>query len=130
VIVSEAVEVSTATPLTKVVAVIEYVPGHTPLLGTLNGNETVCEVFGGKGNGGVVNISDFVLLQLFGCDGPLNENLTMTICVVAEHEITLPETVTVPPKATVDGDRLIRTPHCTWSLTAEEELPLKFGSPL
>ncbi len=25
--------------------------GHAPLLGTLNGNETVCEVFGGNGNG-------------------------------------------------------------------------------
>jgi hypothetical protein len=113
VIVSEAVEVSTATPLTKVVAVIEYVPGHVPLLGTLNGNDTVCAVFGGKGKGGVVNISDFVLLQLFGCDGPLNENLTTTICVVVEQEITFPVTVIVPPSGAVDGDRLIRTPHCT-----------------
>ena len=112
-IVSDAVEVSTATPLIRVVAVIEYVPGHTLLLGTLNGNDTVCAVFGGKGNGGVVNISDFVMLQLFGCDGPLKANLTTTICVVVEHEITFPETVTVPPKGTVDGDRLIKTPHCT-----------------
>jgi hypothetical protein len=113
VIVSDAVETSTTTPLTRVVAVIEYVPGQTPLLGTLNGNDMVCAVFGGNGNGGVVNISDFVLLQLFGCDGPLNENLMTIVCVVVEHEITFPETVTVPPKATVDGDRLIRTPHCT-----------------
>jgi hypothetical protein len=113
VIVSAAVEVSTATPLTSVVAVIEYVPGHTPRFGTLNGNETVCEVFGGKGNGGVVNISDFVLLQLLGCDGPLNVNLTTTVCVAAEQEITFPVTVIVPPNGTVDGDRLIKTPHCT-----------------
>jgi len=74
VIASDAVEVSSATPLTSVAAVIEYVPGHTPRLGTLNGNETVREVFGANGNGGVVNIIDFVLLQLFGCDGPLSAN--------------------------------------------------------
>jgi hypothetical protein len=65
VIISEAVEVSTATPFTSVVAVIRYVPGHTPV-GTLNGNDTVCEIFGGNANGGVVKIKDFVLLQLFG----------------------------------------------------------------
>jgi hypothetical protein len=101
-----------------------------PLLGTLKGNDMVCEVFGGNGNGGVVNITDFVLLQLFGCDGPLNANLTTTICVVVAQEITFPVTVMVPPKGTVDGDRLIKTPQSTLSLTAEEELVLKFGSPL
>ena len=104
-IVSDAVEVSTTPPLTSVTAVIVYVPGHTPLLGTLNGNDTVCAVFGGKGNGGVVNISDFVLLQLFGCDGPLKVNLTITICVIVAQEITFPVTVIVPPKGTVDRDR-------------------------
>ena len=110
---SDAAEVSTATPLTRVVAVIEYVPAHTPLLGTLKGNDTVCAVFGGKGNGGVVNITDSVLLQLFGCAGPLNVNWITTVSVLVEQEITFPVTVIVPPKGTVDGDRLIKTPHCT-----------------
>jgi hypothetical protein len=96
----------------------------------LNGNETVCDVFGAKGNGGVVNITDFVLLQLFGCAGPLSVNWITTVCVVVEQEITFPVTVIVPPKGTVDEDRLIKTPQSTWSARAGEELPLKFASPL
>jgi len=96
----------------------------------LNGNETVCEVFGAKGNGGVVNITDLVLLQLFGCDGPLNRKLTTKVCVVLEQEITFAVTVIVPPTGALDEDRRIKTPQTTWSLRAEEELPLKFGSPL
>jgi len=86
VIVSAAVEVFTGggAPFTSVAAVIEYVPVRT-LLGTLNGNETVCEVFGANVNGGVVNTTDLVLLQVLGCDGPFNTKLTTTVCVVLEH---------------------------------------------
>jgi hypothetical protein len=63
------------------------------LVGTLNGNETVCEVFAPNVNGGLVNMRELALLRPFGCSGPLNMNLMTTVCDVLEHEITLPGTV-------------------------------------
>jgi len=101
---------------------------HTPF-GIWNGNDTVCEVFAGNVNGGLVNISDFVLLQEFGDKGPVSENLTTTVCAVLAQDITFPVTVIFPPKGTVDGDTLISTPQTTCSVSDEEELPLKFTSP-
>lgn len=128
-IVSEAVEEFTGVPFTSVVAVIEYVPVHAPFeIG--NGNDTLFEVFAGKVNGGVVKMPDFVLPHLFGCNGPLSENLTTTVCAVVAQDITCPVTVIVPPKRTVDGDMLIKTPQSTCSARAVEELRMKFASPL
>jgi hypothetical protein len=40
-----------------------------------------------------------------------------TVCVVLEQEITFAVTVTVPPTGTVDGDKLIKTPHNTCNVT-------------
>ena len=128
-IVSEAVDVFTGVPLTSVVTVITYVPGHVPLrMG--NGNEMVLEVFAGKVKGGVVKMSDFVLPHLLGCKGPLSENLTTTVCAVVAQDITCPVTVTVPPKCIVDGEILSNTPQTTCSAKAAEVLPPKFASPL
>jgi hypothetical protein len=129
VIVREAVEELITVPFTSVVAVIEYVPVHAPFqIG--NGNDTVFEVFAGKVNGGVVKMSDRVLPHLFGCKGPLSENLTTTVCAVVAQDITCPVTVIVPPKRTVDGDILSNTPQTTCSARPAEELWLKFASPL
>jgi hypothetical protein len=72
--VSAAVEVSTTFPLTKVVAVVVYVPGQV-LFGTRYGNVTVFCVFAGSVNGGVVNMTVlFVLLQLSDGSGPVQVN--------------------------------------------------------
>ena len=51
--VNEAVEVLIAVPLTNVVTVIEYVPGHATV-GIVNGNDTVFDVLAGNVNAGVV----------------------------------------------------------------------------
>lgn len=128
-IVSDAVEVFTAVPFTSVVAVIVYFPVHAPLeIG--NGNDTVFEVFAGKVNGGVVNISVFALPHLFGCKGPLRENFTATVWAVVAQDTTCPVTVIFPPCCTVDGDMLSSTPQAICSASAAEELGLKFAFPL
>lgn len=77
-IVSEAVEEFTAAPFINVVAVSAYFPVQV-LFGIVNGNDTLFEVFAGKVNGGVVNITDCAVPHLFGCKVPFSVNLTETV---------------------------------------------------
>ena len=93
---------STGVPPTRVVAVVVNVPMHA-VFGIRKGNETDCEVPGCIVNGGVVNITVLVLAQDLGPSGPVNVNLTLTVCAAFVQDITVPVIVTVLPRETVDG---------------------------
>jgi hypothetical protein len=54
-------------------------------------------------NGGLVNIAVLQLAQDFGPSGPVRVNFTLTVCEVLVQDMTVPVTVTVPPRATVEG---------------------------
>lgn len=73
--VSDADDEFKTVPLARVVAVIVNVPVHVPL-GMIIGNDTLFNVLAGSVNGGVVKITDCVLLHLFGCNVPFSVNLT------------------------------------------------------
>src|SRR6266481_333199 len=100
--VSVAEMLSTGTPPISVVAVVINVPLHA-LFGIRNGNETDFEVPACIVNGGVVNITVLVLAQDLGPSGPVNVNFTLTVCATFVQDMTVPVTLTVPPRETVEG---------------------------
>ena len=53
---------------------------------------------------GVLNDTEFALPQLAGWSGPVNVNLTTTICVVLAQALTSKLAVIVPPRGAVDGE--------------------------
>jgi hypothetical protein len=93
---------STGVPPTNVVEVVVNVPVHA-VFGIRNGNETDFEVPACIVNGGVVNISVLVLAQFLGPSGPVNVNLTLTVCAAFVQDITVPVNLTVPPREMVEG---------------------------
>ena len=93
---------STAIPFTRRVAVSEYVPRQAPA-GTRKGNGILRSVFGVNVKDGVLNDTEFVLPQLAGCSGPVNVNLTTTICVALAQALTTKLAVIVLLRGAVDG---------------------------
>jgi len=93
---------STGVPLTNVVEVVVNVPVHA-VFGIRNGNETDFEVPACIVNGEVVNISVLEFAQDFGPSGPVNVNLTLTVCAAFVQDMTVPVTLTKLPRETVDG---------------------------
>jgi len=100
--VSVAAVSSTAVPFISVVEVTEYVPTHA-VFGTMNWNEMVFDVPFGIVNGGVVNMSVFVLLQALGLCGPVNSNVKLIDCEPLVHDITSAVTVMMLGRLTGDG---------------------------
>jgi hypothetical protein len=69
----------------------------------MNGNERVFDVPFGIVNGGVVNMSVFVLPQALGLCGPVNSNFTLMDCELFVHDITCAVTVMMLGRLAVDG---------------------------